>query len=350
MTRPPSNFISEWYGVRLYPSAMGASNAMESLRSMQCPFLSDALEEPTRCVKKANSAGVCTITTTKAGMKDWVVCPYRVLERDIVSEVARVIFSDSRQDLVVFPVVHLQDGARRARILDRARRETVYLFYQDKLGGEINISGTGETPELSFDITIMECSFDDGWLLLGRYGLFEVQTMDFHGSYRHAVRALEQAVDLHGDAFAEQIDQNQAWLGRRIEGPNIANVFKRTVYQTILKLNLGGKGRCAGVVLGLPEAVWESWAPHLGGLGWEGDDEGSGEASWVLVFSPQSASTGNQGAIRRVIPMRAETLVNRAFTVVPERIQAHVLPRLFDGILRRTQRYYSSTRSHDDWS
>ncbi len=348
MTTPPANLVSEWYGVRLYPSAADALQAMDRLRSKQCPYLSDALEEAVGCIKRANSSGVCTVTTTKMGTKDWVVCPYRVLEREIISEVTRVIFSDRRQDIAVYPVVHLGDEARCARILDRARHGTVYLFYQDKLGGEINISGSAETPELSFDITIVECGFDDGWLLLKRYGIFEVQTMDFHGSYRHAVRALEQAVDLHGDAFAQQVDENQSWLGRNIEGLNLANVFKRTIYQTILKLGLGRKDRCAGVILGLPEAVWESWAPHLGGLGWEGDDEDT-DGSWLLIFSPQGPGSDAERTIRRVIPIKASTLVRRAFMVVPEKIQETAMPSLFEGILRRTRSFYSSTRPHDDW-
>ena len=347
MTRTASNFISEWYGVRLYPSAVGAAGTMDRLRKRQCPFLSDALEQETRCVKKANSSGVCTITTTNLGLRDWVVCPYRVLERRIVSEVARIVFSDPREEVAVYPVVHLEEESRRSRILDLASRETVYLFFQDKLGGEINISGSGTTPELSFDITILECSVDGDWLLLNRYGLFEVQTMDFHGSYRHAVRALEQAIDLHGDAFPQQVDQNQGWLGRRIEGPNIANVFKRTIYQTILKLDLGGKDRCAGVVLGLPEAVWESWAPHLGGMDWEAEEAGDSHRSWVLVFSPQRSRCAEEDVIRRVIPTRATTLIDRAFSVVPARMEREALPGLFEGILRRTRRFYSSTRSRD---
>ena len=32
-----SNFIAEWYGVRLYPSAAGASGAIDLLRNKQCP-------------------------------------------------------------------------------------------------------------------------------------------------------------------------------------------------------------------------------------------------------------------------------------------------------------------------
>ena len=120
-----------------------AAGKMGRLRKRQCPFLSDALEQETRCVKKANSSGVCTITTTNLGMRDWVVCPYRVLERRIVSEVARIVFSDPREEVAVYPVVHLEEESRRSRIFDLASRETVYLFFQDKLGGEINISRIG---------------------------------------------------------------------------------------------------------------------------------------------------------------------------------------------------------------
>ena len=78
--------------------------------------------------------------------------------------------------------------------------------------------------------------------------------MDFHGSYRHAVSALEAAVDLHVDEFGKQVENNQkhGW-GRKIEGPNIANVFKRTIYQLILKFGLSGQDRCAGVVLDFPK-------------------------------------------------------------------------------------------------
>ena len=47
MSASASNFISEWYGVRLYPSASGAgaSDAVELFRNRRCPFLSSALED-----------------------------------------------------------------------------------------------------------------------------------------------------------------------------------------------------------------------------------------------------------------------------------------------------------------
>lgn len=149
-----SNYISEWYGVRLYPSASGVAGAVSALQNRRCPFLSDALGAPAACIKSPNSAGVCTITTTRNGLKDWIICPYRALERQIVNEVTRRIFADHRERVPLFPVVQLRDEARRTEILDRACGEPVYVFFQDKLGGEINVSGSDVTPELSFDITI----------------------------------------------------------------------------------------------------------------------------------------------------------------------------------------------------
>ena len=359
MSASAPNFISEWYGVRLYPSASGAgvSDAIELFRNRRCPFLSSALEEPTPCTKNRNSSGVCTITTTKGGNRDWIVCPYRVLEKRTIYEVARKIFSDAREEIPVHPVVHLQDESRCAGILERASEETVYLFFQDKLGGEINVRGSPTTPELSFDITIMECRSENNWLLLKRYGLFEVQTMDFHGSYRHAVHALENAVDLHRDDFGSQLESNRHWAGRRIEGPNIANVFKRTIYQLILKFELAGRDRCAGVVLGLPEAVWESWAPHFGGLEWAGGgdepvcDDGAVVAnSWILVLAPeqQPESGRSRMEIRKEIQLGAQALVHRAFTIVPERLATEALPGLLDNIVRRARNFYRNTKLGDD--
>ena len=349
MTNSGSNYVSEWYGVRLYPSPSGASAAINLLRERQCPFLSDALEAPTKCIKSANSAGVCTITTTRTGVKDWIVCPYRTLERQIVSEVARKIFSDERQHVPLYPVVHLADDDRRAEVLDRASREAVYVFFQDKLGGEINVRGSRTTPELSFDITIMECESDNGWLVVHRYGVFEVQTMDFHGSYRHAVRALESAIDLHAHDFEQQIQRNPEWLGRRIEGPNLANVFKRTVYQLILKFALAGKDRCAGVVLGLPEAVWESWAPHFGGLEWAESSTEDASNSWIIVFAPEqySSTAHSRMEIRREIRVVAESLVHQAFEVVPGLIETDTLPGVFDSLVERTRKVYKNTRPGD---
>jgi hypothetical protein len=99
---------------------------------------------------------------------------------------------------------------------------------------------------------------------IGRFGILEIQTMDFHGSYRAAVRNLRDGLRLHTANFPGTLQNNQQWRCEGIEGPNIANVFKRTFYQMMFKFQLGQHGRCSGCVLAIPEAVWESWQRHLG--------------------------------------------------------------------------------------
>jgi len=270
-----------------------------------------------------------------------------VLEPKILHDVTQKIFSDPRETIDIYPVVHLQDAEKCAGILRKARKSTVYLFFQDKLGGEINIIGTDRTPELSFDITIVACRAQDDWLLLEKYGIFEAQTMDFHGSYKHAVSALLAAVDLHGEDFPRVIKENPEWLSRRMEGPNLANVFKRTIYQLILKFDMAGRDRCAGVVLGLPDPVWQSWGPHLGGLDWISEPQAVTRNSWVFVLTPdfEARQSPNRIILKDEIAIDSARLIERAFGAVPERIASDTLPSVFLSILRRAQRFYSNTKT-----
>ena len=118
---------------------------------------------------------------------------------------------------------------------------------------------------LWFDTTLVEIVERDGALDIGKYGILEVQTMDFHGTYKYAVKNLTDALRLHGDQFHAVVRANEGrWISERIEGPNIANVFKRTFYQVMLKFELARKGAAAGTVLAIPQSVWDSWQPFLG--------------------------------------------------------------------------------------
>jgi hypothetical protein len=139
-----------------------------------------------------------------------------------------------------------------------------FVFFQAKLGGEISVISTARSPELSFDVTLVELSSKDGGFTVGRYGILEIQTMDFHGSYKDAVDNLRDALRLHGTEFPEALRKNPEWSSEGVEGPNIANVFKRTFYQMLLKFQLSGKGAAAGTVLAIPQSVWDSWQPFLG--------------------------------------------------------------------------------------
>ncbi len=201
---------------------------------------------------------------------------------------------------------------------------------------------------MSFDVTLVEVlSTKSGGFGLGRYGIMEVQTMDFHGSYKGAVDALNNALDLHRTEFPSMLQNNLDWARRGVEGPNIANVFKRTFYQMLIKFQLSFGNAAAGTVLTLPKSVWDSWQPFLGGpvLSDTGDGysviEGAPATTlnaFICVFdidatavSGSEGETGVAGA-RDISPIRIETfikvdpetLAHYAFTEVPREILRNI--------------------------
>jgi hypothetical protein len=105
--------------------------------------------------------------------------------------------------VLIRPVVVLGGQAVRAEIRRAfSDGERVFVYFQDKLGGEIGLSRTAASPELSFDITIVELianhvrpplpDVDDQDFRIAKYGVIELQTTDAHGSYRHAVNGPDQ--------------------------------------------------------------------------------------------------------------------------------------------------------------
>ena len=92
MTANPDrgNFISEWFGYRTYPHVRGSTDALRTQTAGQCPFLTAATREKRECVKNESSSGVCTISNASNGVRqDWLVCPYRVLDPDLIENVIR---------------------------------------------------------------------------------------------------------------------------------------------------------------------------------------------------------------------------------------------------------------------
>jgi Restriction endonuclease NotI len=264
---PKGNFVSEWFGHRVFPSVASTPSSLEDQRLRRCPFLSQAVGGERLCIKSAASLGICTIATVASGSKrEWLACPYRALDQDMVTDAARRLFRVSSDQLVtVVPAPTLADAGVRENFLSDLNEGRVgVLFLQDKLGGEISITATPRSPELSFDITMVEVALTNGVPRFGKYGIVEVQTMDFHGSYRAVVGNLQDALRLHGERFHEAVAENPQWLSEKSEGPNVANVFKRTFYQIMLKFQIGADKDCAGCILALPTAVWDSWQKHLG--------------------------------------------------------------------------------------
>ncbi len=330
------NFVSEWFGYRVYPSVAEKASSIEVQRAGLCPFLSQATGERRTCIKAESSSGICTISSCSNGPRqDWLVCPYRVLNVDLFADVARRLFRPREGAAVALvPASGLGASENRRRIEQvAAARDLAIIYFQGKLGGEISVPPTPRSPELSFDTTMVEVvAGDDGALSLGRYGIFEVQTMDCHGSYRSAVKNLKDALRLHGSAFPSEVRKNPSWLSERIEGPNIANVFKRTFYQMMLKFRIGEHRLCAGSALAVPASVWDSWQRHLGGpelkprtdgtatLSYVARTRDGGAPAWIYVFDVDASSTEhpNPIVVKLVIATDAESLAHYALRVVPD--------------------------------
>lgn len=347
----PNNFVGEWFGHRIYPDVKVRSGDIASLLAKECPFLTKATGHDTKCVKNANSSGVCTITTTSKIIKDWMVCPYRSLDSAYITQVVKRLFQISG-NVFLFPVTTLSEN------IDKIKESfysgtTPIAFFQDKLGGEINLSATDKSPELSFDITFVPLKMDRDTIQFDKFGIYEVQTMDFHGSYKHAVNALRNALDLHGSSFPQTLNANPEWMGRKIEGPNIANVFKRTFYQLMIKFKLAGHGACAGVILGLPNSVWESWSPHLNGpqlksfddyMVFDGTTPSELANSWIYIFEADRSSSESREPLKinQLIRVDVEAMLNKAFTEVPEYITGSLVNNIHASILKRIRAQYSS--------
>jgi len=204
------------------------------------------------------------------------------------------------------------------------------VYFQNRLGGEISLRATDRSPELSFDATLVEIvPVENGGLTLGRYGVLEIQTMDFHGTYASAVKNLAAALHLHQDDFGSAVADHPEWLGEAVEGPNIANVFKRTFYQMMFKFQLGSHSRSAGCVFAIPEAVWDSWQRHLGkpDLIAIGDgtfrlaqsERGEAPSAWIYVFDLDASAqvSPNRLRLRKVIGTSAAALSHYALDVAP---------------------------------
>lgn len=334
-TETPGNFVSEWFGHRVYPNVIPSSEALAGQRAELCPFLSAATGESRTCIKKRDSSGVCTISSlSNRARQDWLVCPYRALSAEIIVNAVRKLFcvSDTIIPFAV-PAVTLTKTDVRDDITERLQcGQPVFIYFDAKMGGELSIPPTEQSPEFAFDVTIVELDIKDEHVHIARFGILEIQTTDFHGSYRAAVSNLRDGLRLHPTNFPSTLQANQQWLCEGIEGPNIANVFKRTFYQMMFKFQLGTHERCAGCVLAIPDAVWDSWQRHLGAPALI--SEGNGTFSllapdqrlpthvpaWIYVFSPDAAApiTPSPINLSKMIATDVTAMTHWALKVAPQ--------------------------------
>jgi hypothetical protein len=359
--------IAEWFGHRVFPDVSSGSQPVSDQQSGRCPFLTETLKTSTPCVKAPNSRGVCTISASSNGPRqDWLVCPYRALDDGLLADIVKRLYGiPVLAPVLIRPVVALSDDTGRAEILSAVHGpDRVFVYFKDKLGGEISLSKTGASPEMSFDITVVELlAGGDGAsanglpqpaIRAGKYGVIELQTTDTHGSYKEAVTALSGALDLHGAHFPEQLAANPDWAGRKVEGPNISNVFKRTFYQIAFKFQVTNRETSVGCALALPRPVWDSWQPFLGapdlheqtdGTWRLLDDTASSPRDWIYVFDidTEPSPDGRPAPIRvsLVLGTDAGTLSRAAFQVAPARAVEHggEVDAVATAISRRLGRY-----------
>lgn len=150
------NHISEWLGHRIYPTVKLDVSTFTGLDFGSCPFLTEALGQKTNCVKSENSFGVCSVSSVSNGsVQDWLVCPYRVVSSDIVRQACRLIFGEAAAEKRPKPVTLLKVEAELSKFKQQVVEQgTGYVFFQDKLGGEISVIATPGSPEMSFDIVV----------------------------------------------------------------------------------------------------------------------------------------------------------------------------------------------------
>lgn len=334
MKKQPSNYLAEWFGHRLYPVVTKSTQALDDQISHACPFLSNATGVQSACIKTQAALGVCTVSSTSNGPRqDWLVCPHRALDARLLEEVVIHLFhSNNAFAPLIAPISTLQDeNTRRILTQKLALGHPTFIYFHEKLGEEISFAKTPRSPEMKLDLTIVEILARDNSLEIGRYGILELQTMEFHGSYRYAVRDLQDALRLFGERFHDNVEKESQWLSKNIEGPNIANVFKRTFYQMMFKFQIGAQQDCAGCVLAISEAVWDSWQHHLGrpdllqigdvfalvepGREWAGHIP-----AWIFVYDLDAASgvTPNPLRIVKRIATDADSIGYYALKLAPQ--------------------------------
>ncbi|WP_329135294.1 hypothetical protein [Streptomyces sp. NBC_00670] len=345
--------VSEWFGHRVFPIVSGSSEALSDQVSHRCPFLTKALGSSQRCVKsdedredRRNSAGVCTISSVSNGPRqDWLVCPFRALDDNLLEEMVRRLFSvDDNHTVVIQAAPVLENPEVRDQTLAGLSDPNVrtFVYFQGKLGGEIGLPKTSGSPAVSFDVTVAEIIQSDEQSLigtgipgeniaLGKYGVIELQTTDTHGSYKATVNGLTNALSLHPNEFHAQLANNPQWAGNKVEGPNVSNVFKRTFYQVAFKFQATKRSSSVGCILVLPKPVWDSWQPFLGAptvnLMQDGtyrllDDETIDPSDWIYVFdvgAHPSAGGPAPLAVDMVLGTNAATLSKAALEIAPRK-------------------------------
>jgi hypothetical protein len=272
------NFVAEWFGHRVWQALDESTTAWKNHSGRLCPFLTTATESQTLCIKRARGwtepYGVCTISSDSNGVRqDWIACPYRTLDHRftlLASAVKSAYDIQETTGILLLPLTVLHRPDQRRRILKAFQTGVrVFLFSSQKLGGEIDLPETEASPGAAVDMSVIEVTETDDHGTPSDFGnhlFYEIQTSDFHGSPLHAAALLRDACPKDGPrkGYYDKLKSSIEICGTGVEGPNKANIFKRTIYQMIFKIELTRAPQCSGFAIILPVPVWESWLRHLG--------------------------------------------------------------------------------------
>lgn len=273
------NFIAEWFGYRVWDKVDTALQTHDLRTSTECPFLSKAIGHTKTCIKTGKGerpTGVCTISSDANGSRqDWLACPYRTLDEEftLIKEAVHLLYGVPRDaDVLILSGEAIKQESYQKLLCDAINSgiRRAFIFLADKMGGEVDIPETTHTPGTKVDVSIIEVLSVGADGVPDKYGKhlhYEIQTADFHGSPLHAVREIEELAARANtpQAFYDELSADIQRCGIGVEGPNKSNIFKRTFYQAVLKIQFAQQqDDCAGFVLVIPTAVWESWKKHLG--------------------------------------------------------------------------------------
>ncbi|MFD7367532.1 hypothetical protein ACFV4I_14850 [Nocardiopsis alba] len=366
------NYIAEYFGYRVYPKVADGVSALEAQKHQQCPFLGLATGKKEACTKRESSRGVCTVSTVVDKIRhDWLVCPNRALDPGFMGQAARRLFGyneDVKMSFIAAPA--LSDKRTQENVKETLDAgEIVLVYFQQKLGGELSVSKTSFSPEFSFDWTLVELLKVSPEISLGKFGILELQTMDFHGSYKHATIPLREKIEVEPESFHGTLQgfEGKNILSRKIEGPNLSNVFKRTFYQMAYKFQLAGHENFSGGGFAVPYSVWTSWSRHLAEPRMKKMDDGTyvlvperGSKnyqptgnSWIFVFtlddSIDSRAEINNGGIRmwRAIRTDAETLTKLALKESPARVlvDGNTIPQVAVKAKRKIESFWPEAKN-----
>ena len=370
------NFISEWFGYRVWNSVDDTEKALHDQSGRICPFLTAAIGDTTSCVKVSNKdkTGVCTISSDANGTReDWLACPYRTLDEEfrLLTEAVRVLFKIPEDTAIkLYSGEKLKRPEYRVELANDVENPHVmtFVFLAQKLGGEVDLPETPGSPGAKVDVSvihILACDETGTPVKFGRHFFYEIQTSDFHGSPLHAFGALADLCPVGSGCadFHERLRNDIEICGTGVEGPNKANVFKRTFYQIALKIAVSNTDDCAGFVIVIPKSVWASWRIHLGnpelakGTGVKRALLANGEnaekafenaRSWIFVFDIDvtAATTPHPLVIEQQITVSQTSLLQHAFERAVEQTKKYeVVSKYRTAVVSRIQANWKASKS-----